>query len=547
MYTFTVLHNSYTNEQPTVIKYKRMSIIPSMLPDFRVRQRDYLLEIARAITQELDLEKLLARILRISIEMLAGQAGLIALKQADGWSVAAAHGIAPAFLRYLTPLLAEEKVRELDVRELNRMLKELTYTASMGLLNGTGLPLAAHGQVIGVIFIFRNYADVFTPNDRILLQSFADQAAIAVFNAQLYGQISYEKKRLDALLDSAADGILILDANLRLERCNEAFEKLFGSARGNIDGKPHNEIIRWKKEPQGMTLEEAVANGWPLTPNATLYVEGDLERPFPPPLPVGITYAPLLSEDNKLRNIIVSVRDITHFRTADEIKATFISIVSHELRTPVALIKGYASTLRRDDAKWDKSTISDSLAVIEEEADRLSRMIDDLLDASRLQAGGLSLNQADVALPSLASWVTERFASQSPRHTLVTAFPEKFPIILGDENRIEQVLSNLVSNALKYAPEGEIKISGSVFPDQVVICVSDEGPGIDPKDIPHIFDRFYRSTSAVKQTKGAGLGLYLARAIVEAHGGRIWAEAASKPPRRQKQENGARICFSLPR
>jgi PAS domain S-box-containing protein len=516
-----------------------MSIIPSMLPDFRVRQRDYLLEISRALTQELDLEKLLARILRISIEMLAGQAGLIALKHADGWRVAAAHGIAPAFLSYLSPLLAEEKVRELDVRELNRMLQEMTYTASRGILNGTGLPLAAHGQVIGVIFIFRNYPDLFTPNDRVLLQSFADQAAIAVFNATLYGQVTYEKKRLDALLDSGADGILILDANLVVERSNIAFEKLYGLSRDEIKGKDHNAIIRWKKEPHGNKLEEAVANGWPLTTNANFYVEGDLERPAPPPLPVGITYAPLLSEENKLRNVIVSVRDITHFRTADEIKATFISIVSHELRTPVALIKGYASTLRRADAKWDKHTISDSLAVIEEEADRLSRMIDDLLDASRLQAGGLSLNQADVSLPSLALRVTERFSSQAPKHKLVADFPEKFPVILGDETRLEQVLSNLVSNALKYAPKGEIKISGSVRSDQVVVCVSDEGPGIEAKDLPYIFDRFYRSTNAVKQTKGAGLGLYLTRAIVEAHGGRIWADPIP--------DSGARICFSLPR
>ena len=98
--------------------------------------------------------------------MLAGQAGLIALKDPqEGWRVATAHGIAPAFLSYLTPLLAEENVRELDVRELNRMLKELTYTASMGLLNGTGLRLATHGQVIGVIFIFRNYPDLFAYTD----------------------------------------------------------------------------------------------------------------------------------------------------------------------------------------------------------------------------------------------------------------------------------------------------------------------------------------------------------------------------------------------
>src|SRR5512136_1304905 len=212
-----------------------------MLPDFRVRQRDYLLEIARLLTQELDLEKLLERILRVSIEMLAGQAGLIALKEPEGWRVAVAHRIQPAFLSYLEPLLADGKVRELDVSELNRMLQELTYTASMGLLNGTGLPLAAHDQVIGVIFIFRNYPDRFTPNDSVLLQSFADQAAIAVFNARLYGQVSYEKQRLDALLDSAADGMLILNADLTIERVNDAFERIYGKTHDELVNLPHDE------------------------------------------------------------------------------------------------------------------------------------------------------------------------------------------------------------------------------------------------------------------------------------------------------------------
>jgi signal transduction histidine kinase len=166
-------------------------------------------------------------------------------------------------------------------------------------------------------------------------------------------------------------------------------------------------------------------------------------------------------------------------------------------------------------------------------------MIDDLLDASRLQAGGLSLNQSDVAVPALASRVVARFSSQSPKHHLVTDFPENFPVIIGDETRLEQVIANLVSNSLKYTPKGEIKISGSVRSEQVIVCVSDEGGGIDPQDLPHIFDRFYRSTNAVKHTKGAGLGLYLARAIVEAHGGRIWADATTN--------QGAKICFSLPR
>ncbi len=509
----------------------------SMLPDFRVRQRDYLLEVARLLTQELDLEKLLARILRISTEILAGQAGLIALREADGWRVVAAQGIHPAFLRYLEPLLAEEKVADLDVRELNRLLKELTYTASMGLLNGTGLPLIAHGEVIGVIFIFRAYPDLFTANDRQLLQAFADQAAIAVFNARLYRAVRYEKERLDAILDAAADGLLILEPDHTIERCNRAFERFYGRPRQEIIGKKHHEIIVWAREPNGRTLEEAEAGGWPLTPHAHLYVEGDLQRPDPPPLPVGITYAPLLY-DGRLRNIIVSVRDITHFRQAEELKSTFISIISHELRTPVALIKGYASTLRREDMSLDPVLVQESLTIIEEEADRLSRMIDDLLDASRLQAGGLQLQRSEVSLPLLAERLAERFRTQTTKHTLIVDFPSHFPILLLDEGRMEQVLSNLISNAIKYAPSGEIRIQGQVRPEQVIVCVSDQGPGIDPRDLPHIFDRFYRSETAIRKTKGAGLGLYLARAIIEAHGGRIWADSSP--------QGGARICFSLP-
>jgi len=510
-----------------------------MLPDFRVRQRDYLLEITRLITQELDLKKLLARILLISIEMLAGQAGLIALKDPAGWRVSSAQGIPGAFLRYLEPLLVEENVAELNLSELNRMLKELTFSASMGLLNGVGIPLIAHQQTIGVIFIFRSYPDVFSPNDKRLLQSFADQAAIAVYNAQLYTQVSYEKQRLDALLNSAADGILILNADHTIERCNIAFENLYGLPKSQIQGKSHEEIIRWALKPEGLTLKDAENGGWPLTTNAYLYVEGDIARPDQQQLPTGITYAPLLNADGVLRNIVVTVRDITKFRTAEEIKNTFVSIVSHELKTPVALIKGYVSTLRRKDAKWDKSIVQDSLAIIEEEADRLTTMIEDLLDASRLQAGGLRPQLSDVSLPGLAKKLADGFQTQTNKHSIVVDFPANFPIILADENRVEQLISNLLSNAIKYAPEGQITIVGTIRPEQVIITVSDQGPGIDPPDIPHIFDRFYRADNAIRKTKGAGLGLYLAKAIVEAHGGRIWVDP--------QPESGARICFSLPR
>lgn len=516
-----------------------------MLPDFRVRQRDYLLDISRAITQELDLDNLLARILRVSAEMLAGQAGLCVLRgDQGGWMVAASHGIPPAFLRYLDPLLSavpdHQDPARFELPEINRLLQSLTRAASLGILTGVGLPLIFHKRVIGVLFIFRNYPGVFSSNDRALLQSFADQAAIAVHNAQLYTQVSREKQRMDALLDSAADGILILSPNHEVERCNPAFASMVGLKPESVRGRDHAEIIRLKQRKDGLTLEQAEAGGWPLTPNATMYVEGDLERENGLPLPVGITYAPLVNGEGNLVNIVASIRDITRFREAEELKSTFISVISHELKTPVALIKGYVSTLRREDASWDRNIVKDSLEVIEEEADRLTNLIENLLDASRLQAGALAMSLSDVLLDHLSEKIAERFRTQSSIHTISVDFSPDFPVILADEDRISQVLTNLLSNAIKYSPEGgDIRINGQVRPEYVIVCVSDQGPGISAGDIPHVFDRFYRSADASRTTKGAGLGLYLARAVIEAHGGRIWIDP--------KPGYGARVCFSLPR
>jgi len=516
-----------------------------LLPDLRVRQRDYLLEISRSITQELELSSVLARILNISIEMLAGQAGLIALRERQvGWRVAVTQGIPPAFLRQLEPLLGDVPEHEEpslhELPEINRLLQNLTRAASLGLLAGVALPLIARNKVIGLLFIFRNYLGVFSSNDKALLQSFADQAAIAVQNAQLYTQIRDEEQRVAALLDSLADGILILASDHTIEHCNPALTRLLGRPAEEILGAKHETVIHWAKQKDGMSLEQAEMGGWPLTPYATLYVEGDLQRAGKASLPVGITYAPLLSPDGVLLNIIASVRDITRFREAEELKSTFVSVISHELKTPVALIKGYVSTLRREDASWDREVIADSLAVIEEEADHLTELIENLLDASRLQAGVLAINSSDVDLAALARRIAERFQIQSNRHHIVVDFAANFPIILGDDDRLGQVFANLISNAIKYSPTGgEIRISGQALPQQVVVCVSDQGPGIALGDIPYVFDRFYRATDASRTTKGAGLGLYLARAVVEAHGGRIWVDP--------KPGAGARICFSLPR
>ncbi|MGD0173930.1 MAG: ATP-binding protein [Anaerolineales bacterium] len=517
-----------------------------MLPDFRIQQRDALLEIIRTITQELDLNRVLEKILRISVELLSGQAGIIALPggEAAPWRIAVSVGVAPAFLQALQPILrdltGQEDADSFILPEVDRRLQLITQTVSLGMLSSLGLPMVTRGSVVGVVYIFRAGRVRFSQDERTLLQSFTDHAAIAVSNARWFAQVREEKQRLDAILESSAEGIAILGPDNRIQRFNRAMATLTGIPPEKALGALHDDIFRFSTIETGRTLAQAEAGGWPLADQATFYLQADLARKTGGPLSVGVTYAAVIAQDHTLLNIVLGMRDLTRFREADELKDTFISIISHELKTPVALIKGYAGTLRREDAQWDPSVVKDSLAVIEEEADRLTSLIDDLLDASRLQAGGLTPNLCEVDLPKLAGRVAERLGRQFPDRVITANFPAEFPEINADEERIGQVISNLISNAVKYSPAGTpVEILGRAAADQVTVTVADKGYGIEAEDAPHVFERFYRGPSAAKRTKGAGLGLYLAKAVVESHGGRIWIE--SQPGK------GTRVSFTLPR
>jgi signal transduction histidine kinase len=217
---------------------------------------------------------------------------------------------------------------------------------------------------------------------------------------------------------------------------------------------------------------------------------------------------------------------------------TFVSIVSHELQTPVAIIKSYAATLSRPDADWPAETVQRVTHNIEEECDRLTRLITDLLDLSRIQAGRVAMRMGRVDLAELASEVVEQLAPRSPRHSLRTSFPPSsaFPSIDGDADQLRRALFNLVENAVKYSPNGgEVLITGEVDPHRdragrpqaVLLRVIDHGVGIQPGEEERIFDRFHRSDSRLsRSTAGVGLGLYITRSIVGSHGGHIWATSA---------------------
>ena len=521
------------------------------LPDYPVRQSDFLLEISRAITARLDLSEVLKRVLHASVVMTAARVGLIALHndEAGEFSIRAYTGLSPESVPEINQQLIEimESVYErgMDYGYLNEKLAEMAVSLQDGLRQAVTMPLVFDKKPLGLLIVFRSYQADVTRDDMQILHSFADQAAIAVHNAQLYERMEQERKRLSAILDYSGDGVMILDANLEILQINRSFEYMTGWSSESAVGLMQDEVVVWSKIEQD-DLQDAMLSGWPRVSadgksSDTLYVEGDLERRDGMTISIGITYAPLLDSEGNLANIIANVRDITHFRRAQEMQNVFISTVSHELRTPVALIKGYASTLTREDAQWDLNTVKGSLEVIEDEADRLTELIEDLLTASKIQAErDVNITLADANLELIARSSVERLQTQTANHKFSLSFPDKFPTVPGDSRLLRQVMDNLITNALKYSPNGgTVTIGGRFNNESVTVFVRDEGTGISEKDQSRIFERFFRVESTLTtKTKGTGLGLYLVKAIIEAHGGTINVKS--------QVGHGSTFYFTLP-
>jgi len=516
--------------------------------DYQLRQREYLLEISRAMTSRLDLSSVLRLILENAAEMLRGQAGLIALRQEDdSLRVQASYGLPLGLLHLFTPLLTDipalaerEDLIRWRIPDLQMKLGLVASAIGLGLRQVVALPLIMESNLIGLIYIFRSQGGDFSANDRQVLASFADQAAIAVHNARLYQQLAHEKRRLDAIIQNSADGVMILDTQCRIRVFNHALEEMTGWAADEALGQPCSRVLALK-DRQGKDICEAQCPLLQTEPEEPLYVEGDIKRPDGSVVTAGITYSPLYDKEGHLVSVIANVRDITRFREAEEMKSTFVSVISHELKSPVSIIKGYADTLRREDAQWDADTLKQGLAVIAEESERLNRLIDNLLDASRLQASTFKLELSYVQVDKLAEKVMEEFRVQSNEHMFTLDFPSDFPAVQGDTERLRQVLANLLSNAIKYSPRGGlIRTGGWADDDWIYVYVADEGIGIPQSEQEHIFERFYRVESPLsRRTEGTGLGLYLCKEVIEAHGGKIWVQ--SEPGK------GAKFIFKLPR
>ncbi len=225
---------------------------------------------------------------------------------------------------------------------------------------------------------------------------------------------------------------------------------------------------------------------------------------------------------------------------ADRLRSEIISTVSHELRTPLTFIKAYADTLLRPDAAWDQATREEFITQINDKTDELSELIDKLLLSAKIEAGAQKLNKEPLLIPRLAKKVIQDTVWRGEKHDFSVSFPAAFPVIEGDARAVEQVLRNLVENAVKYSPNGgRISVTGEVQADAVVVTVDDRGIGIPQQYQDREFERYYRvENKVVRGTSGSGLGLSIALGHVTAHGGRIWYESTAG--------KGSRFHFSLP-
>jgi PAS domain S-box-containing protein len=217
------------------------------------------------------------------------------------------------------------------------------------------------------------------------------------------------------------------------------------------------------------------------------------------------------------------IRDVTERKRAERFRQEYVSLISHDLRSPLAVIHGHAQLLQRDGRDGD--SVGKSGEAILTSARRMSAMLQDLVESIRLEAGQVSLEVVPVDLPSLVLDLKERLSALHNGSRIELVLPEDAaPPAVADPNRLERILTNLLGNALKYSGE-TVRLTVEPKDGEIVVAVADHGPGIAPEKLPHIFGRFYRANDGQRKAEGLGLGLYITKMLVEAHGGRIWVES----------------------
>lgn len=393
-------------------------------------------------------------------------------------------------------------------------------------------------RVIGVLWVFnQRLGNVFVQEDVNLLSRYAHNLASVVASAKMYREIIEEKEELEHVIESIYAGIVMVHQNGRVMQMNSSARAMFGVDQNERLTGDYVTLI--KNDAVQQIIAKSLEEADELQEEITLMPPGeeDNERIYQ------VQTALVRGEDQSVMGIVAIFNDITEIRSIERMKTAFVSTVSHELRTPLTSIKGFICTLLQDvDGFYDAETVHEFYVIIDQECDRLTRLISDLLNVSRIEAGrALDLNPGPVNLPDVVSKVVAAQKSYTNKHEFSVQLEDDLPTIVADNDKVDQILTNLTNNAVKYSPKGgTITVSGKQSNGVIQMAVTDQGMGIPKEHIEKLFDRFHRIDNRdTRKVGGTGIGLYLVKHLVEAHGGRIWVES--------EEGKGSSFIFELPK
>jgi PAS domain S-box-containing protein len=493
--------------------------------------------IAAQVNCTQDLDEILAGALKTTLETIDEESGNIFLLDDESGDLLlhTYHGLSEAFLDSESTIGAEECICGYALRTGHAAIitdmeshpaRSRDACVREGYRSCIRLPLTARGEVLGLLNIQSPREREFTADDQVLLTAIGNQIGIAIANAQLIEDAERGRATLDTVMNSLVDGLILLDQRGAIVYVNPQAERILDISLQSMIGltldtmeKEFSKRVDLSQEVLGQ-LRSALSD-----PKETPTVEFTLVEPGRRTLQARFFGIEDVEGDSLGLGLLL--RDITREKELDQMKSQLLSTVSHELRTPLASIKGFATTLLRDDVQWDETSRREFLSIIDEESDRLTELIGNLLDMSRIEAGTLRMETEPVDLTPIIDETASEFQMMTDSHQIVTQLPPDLPPVVADPRRARQVVRNLVENAVKYSPAGGvIVISAIVIDGTLQTSVADQGIGIEPEDLVRVFDRFYQVDSAsTRKVGGSGLGLSICKAIVEAHEGSIWVES----------------------
>jgi PAS domain S-box-containing protein len=401
----------------------------------------------------------------------------------------------------------------------------------LGVRSAALLPLVGARGNLGLLAVAAERTTEFSASRRALLQAVRAELTTALERYELANAVEESRTLAESVIREMQDGAIVLDTEGRCVVCNPAASRLLGIDPLACRGCPVDEwmplpaagIDRLRRSAQGAIDESG---------DALFDVAGRL---------LAFTAGPLAEPDGGRRGVIVLIRDVTETVAAERLKQDFISMVGHELRTPLTLIRTSIDLLTEEAAGSLTPTQHRITDVLHNNSDRLLRLINDLLDMSALDSGRMRVHEMPVPLEFVIDAVLPNYAQEAAeREITITVDPAARDVtVWADRARIEQVLANLIQNAMKYTPSGgHIAIHVAPEAPLVRIEVQDNGIGILPSEQELLFQKFQRTTAGERQSGGTGLGLAIARSIVELHGGKIWCESDGR--------SGSTFSFTLP-